>query len=266
MLEQRTYRRAAGFMCVSARYLSELARRYPWFAGKPQQTIGFGTTTADFALARTRAGGCLLGDRRPDEIRLVYTGAAGPIMAPALQVLFAALHSYRERVPAATRFRFHFLGTSYAAKGMGLPSVLPLARASGVDDLVSEVPDRLGYLDSLRCLLEADALLLLGSSDPAYSASKLYPYFLSNRPILSLVLRDSYLAGLVGELSGSVIAPFAPASPDDAAEAEVHRFFDLALAGFPAPSFQRNQALFERDYLAETLTIRQCELFEQALR
>jgi len=263
--EQGTYRRASGFMSVSARYLSDLARRYPWFAAKPQATIGFGAAASDFAFARTLARRKPAGDRGPDEIRVVYTGAAGPIMRQSLEVLFSALRAYRDRVPAATRFRFHFLGTSYAAAGAGRPSVIPVAQACGVDDAVFEETHRLGYLESLGVLLETDAILVLGTSDPAYSPSKLYPCYLSGKPMLSVVFRDSYLAGLLAELNCSVMAAFGPDSSRSAACAEIHRFFDLALAGFPAATQpQRNDDLFRRSFLAETLTARQCELFDQA--
>jgi hypothetical protein len=221
---------------------------------------------SDFELIRTRTKGDLVSDRRPGEIRFVYTGAAGPIMAQALSVLFAALRSYRERVPAATRFQFHFLGTSYAAKGAGQPSVLPAARACEVDDLVFEVSHRIGYLESLKSLLEADALLLLGSSDRAYSPSKLYPCFLSNKPTLSVVFRGSYLAGLLDELNCSVVAAFTLDAPHDAAGAEIHRFFDLALAGFPQAEMPvRREAWFNQSFLAGTLTRRQCLLFDHTL-
>ncbi|MGB7546540.1 MAG: hypothetical protein WBM14_02215, partial [Terracidiphilus sp.] len=146
-------------------------------------------------------------------------------------------------------------------------SVLPVARTCGVDDLVVELPHRLGYLESLGAMLDADALLLLGSSDRAYSPSKLYPYYLSNKPMLSVVFRDSYLASLVTELNCSTIVALDPDGPNDSAHAEIHRFFDLALAGFPPASLpQRNDALFQRSYLSETLTQRQCELFNEAVR
>jgi hypothetical protein len=262
--EQGTYRRAGGFMSVSARYLTDLVQRYPWFAAKPQATIGFGATASDFELLRTRAVVAPLGARQPDEIRFVYTGAAGPIMPHALNVLFAALRSYRECVPAARRFRFHFLGTSYVAKGQGRHSVLPVARDWRVDDLVFEVPHRIGYFESLQALADAEALLLLGSSDRAYSPSKLYLYYLSGKPMLSVVFRNSYLMDLLTELNCSTIAAFDLESPHDDAYAEIHRFFDLALAGFPATTQpRRNDALFNRSYLAETLTARQCALFDQ---
>jgi len=264
--EQRTYRRASGFMSVSARYLSDLGRRYPWFAARPQETIAFGATASDFAFLRKNTAGEPANERKPGEILFVYTGAAGPIMPHALDVLFGALRSYRARVSGAARFRFRFLGTSYVAKGAGRFSVMPVAKALGMDDLVTEVPHRIGYLESLRFLMEANALLLLGSSDRSYSPSKLYPYYLSGKPILSIVFRDSYLAGLLTDLNCSTIATFDLDESCEPAYAEIHRFFDLALAGFP-PAGQplRNDAFFRRTYLAETLTTRQCELFDQAI-
>jgi hypothetical protein len=264
--EQRSYRNASGFMSVSARYLSDLSQRYKWFAAKPQKTIFFGGTASDFALINSSDKNEAASNRMPGEIRFVYTGAAGPIMPHALNVLFAALRSYRERVPAAERFRFHFLGTSYVAKGAGHHSVLPVAREYQVDDMVYSVPYRIGYFESLKSLIAADALLLLGSSDPAYSPSKLYPYYLSKKPMLSIVFQNSYLADILAQLNCSRVATFSLDAPRDAAYAEIHRFFDQALDGFP-PAMQplRNDAMFNSNYLAETLTVRQCELFEQAL-
>ena len=267
MFERGTYRQASGFMSVSARYFSDLSKRYPWFVTKPQATIFFGATASDLALAKSVAEDGSASSRRPDEIRFVYTGAAGPIMPHALNVLFSALQSYRARVPGSERFRFHFLGTSYAAKGVARHSVLPVARMWQVDDLVVSVPHRSGYLESLKSLMDSDALLLLGSSDLAYSPSKLYPYYLSGKPMLSVVFCDSYLAGLLTELNCSLIATFSLDGPADAGHAEIHRFFDQALAGFPPERLpQRNDALFNRAYLAQTLTAQQCELFASAMK
>ena len=40
---------------------------------------------------------------------------------------------------------------------------------------MTEHPSRLDYLDAIRVQLDAQALLLLGSSEAHYTASKLYP-------------------------------------------------------------------------------------------
>lgn len=267
VFEARTYRRAAGFISVSERYLSDLARRYPWFQGKPQATIRFGVSAADFEYIHRHppAGDQLV--RQPGKIHLLYTGAAGPIMPHAVNMLFAGFQYYRTiRPESAARFRFHFIGTSYVPAGQGKPSVLPVAEKYGLTPWVEEVPHRIGYLESLALLLQADALILLGSSDLAYSPSKLYPYYLSGKPILGVVFENSYLEGLMRELGCSWLVPFSLTGSRDAANQRLVAFFDYAVAGFPAGMLPpRNNELFNRCFLAEPLTAAQCDLFAAAL-
>lgn len=267
LCEERTYRRAAGFISVSERYLSDLAQRYPWFQGKPQATIRFGVSAADFEYIRRHppAGARLV--RQPGEIHLLYTGAAGPIMPHAVNMLFSGFQYYRTIRPEnAARFRFHFIGTSYVPFGQGKPSVLPVAEKYGLRPWVEEVPHRIGHLESLALLLQADALILLGSSDLAYSPSKLYPYYLSGKPILGVVFENSYLEGLMHELGCSWLVTFSPPGSKDTAYQRLVAFFDHAVAGFPAGILPpRNDELFNRRYLSETLTEAQCDLFAAAL-
>jgi hypothetical protein len=60
-----------------------------------------------------------------------------------------------------------------------------------VADRVTEVAPRIGYLDAVRVQTQASALLLLGSSEPHYTASKLFPALLSRRPLLALYHEQS---------------------------------------------------------------------------
>ncbi len=164
------------------------------------------------------------------------------------------------------RLRFHFLGTSYVAPGQGKNSVIPVAETCGVADQVTEIPHRLGHLECLRLQLEADLLLLPGSSDLAYSPSKVYPYYLSRRPTLGLVFKNSVMERLLDELAFAFMVRFDADENKQAAHEGLCRFFDLAFAGFPPGTFpERNDAYFNETFLAETLTGKQCGLFELAL-
>jgi hypothetical protein len=198
-------------------------------------------------------------------VHLLYTGASGPVMPHALTTLFTAVRRFRERAPArAVRLRFHFLGTSYVAPGQGRESVRPLAEQHGVADLVAEVPHRLGLFECLRLQREADVLLLPGSVDPAYSPSKIYAYYLAGRPILGLVFRASVLESLLDDLACAHLVRMDQAGPTDAVCGALESFFEQALDGFSAnPPPRRNDALFNSAYLAETLTARQCALFDR---
>jgi hypothetical protein len=188
-------------------------------------------------------------------------------MPHAVNMLFAGFQYYRTIRPEnAARFRFHFIGTSYVPAGQGKPSVLPTAEKYGLTPWVEEVPHRIGHLESLALLLQADALILLGSSDLAYSPSKLYPYYLSGKPILGVVFENSYLEEMMRELGCSWLVTFSPTGLRDATIQRLVAFFDRAAAGFPAGILPpRNDELFNRSYLAESLTKAQCDLFAAAL-
>lgn len=265
LLEGWSYRRAAAIMSVSPSYLAELSARYPWFSRIPAEVIRFGGSREDLAHAAAQPLAKPLYSRTQGEIHLLYTGASGPVMPHSLAVLFDGFRRYRERWPErAARFRFHFVGTSYVAPGKGKASVVPVAVACGIAEFVEEIPHRIGHLEALRWQQHADVLLLPGSSDLAYSPSKIYPYYLTGRPILGLVFRDSVMESLLDELSCAYLVRFADNEPKEQAYADLASFFDHAIAGFPPDSQPvRNDALFNQTYLAEQLTRQQCALFNR---
>jgi hypothetical protein len=269
LLEGWSFRRTGALMSVSRLYLDDLGKRYPWFHRVPTDVIRFGASEADLAAARTLpAAGAYVPPCQPGTVRFVYTGAAGPIMPHAAGVLFRALAAYRAaHSKKARRLRFEFLGTSYAPPGQGVKTVTPLAREFGVDDLVIELPHRLGHLECLQIQARADVLLLLGSSDLAYSPSKLYPYYLARRPMLSVVFKHSHLESLLRDLSCSTVVSFEENAPAADACEQLGAFFTHALEGFAhLPEPARNDALFRREFLAESLTRRQCALFDAAVQ
>jgi hypothetical protein len=266
--EGPTYRRAAGFTSVSPRYFAELSRRYSWFSNQPQAHIPFGIAPGDLQLARQSSIVVPVLRQTPDEIVLLYTGAAGPIIPRAANLLFAGLAQLRQRNPsAARRLRFHFIGTSYVEKGRGRPQLLPLAASHGVEDFVDEVPHRIGQLASLRVLDQADALLLLGSVDPSYSPSKTYAYWLSGKPILQVALRGSHLAELSSQMGGchEVFFDDSASSIDTTTDDIADALEQLTTGGGLPPTRPRNEPWFAEHCLAGTLTRRQCALFDACL-
>jgi hypothetical protein len=267
ILEGWSFARASGVMSVSPSYLADLSLRYRWFSAKPSAVIRFGASAADLEVAKGLPPSNLLRSGPEPRIHLLYTGASGPVMPHAVSALFSALRLYRERYPErAGRLRFHFIGTSYVAAGRGIPSVMPLAAKFGVLDQVGEIPHRIGFMEALRLQLDADVLLLPGSSDPAYSPSKVYLYYLTNRPILGLVFRDSVMERLLGELSCAYLVRIPEPGGEEIACASIHRFFDQALFGFPPGSLPaRNNAYFNAHFLADVLTGEQCALFNAAI-
>jgi hypothetical protein len=267
VLEGWSFRRAGGLMSVSPDYISDLRARYPWFREVPAEVILFGASRNDLEQAALLPPPAHRYRREKNELHFLYTGAAGPVMPHALTVLCQGLRLFRDRFPQkALRLRFHFLGTSYVAPGQGRNSVMPIAEMCGVADQVEEIPHRLGHLECLRLQRDADVLMLPGSSDLAYSPSKIYPYYLSGRPILALVFKHSVLEKILEELNCAVIVRFSENESKNEAHENLVKFFDRALEGFPPGSLPaRNEAFFNQHYLAEDLTRQQCGLFDRAL-
>ncbi|MBI3885051.1 MAG: hypothetical protein HY302_04900 [Opitutae bacterium] len=267
LFEERTFAGASAFVSVSHHYFRDLARRYPWFQKKLQTVVPFGAPQADFDyLAR---------HPEPPSITLlpagcrhwVAAGSLGPGFSHSLRVLFAGLRRLRDADPAAaSRLRLHFVGTSYAPASSAQHSARPVAAAYGVADLVVEQPERIGYLDSLRLLQSADGLLLLGSDDRAYSPSKIYPYYMTRRPIIALAHADSLLAELLTQLRCAhvvtLLKPGEETQPPGQIAALLARAAASETLATPTPL---NLTLSDRFLSARAVTARQCAVFDQVL-
>jgi hypothetical protein len=260
--EEPAFQPAAGFVSVSENYLEQLRVHYPWFATKPSVVIPFGVSGADFARVQGDASIAPAFRREPGCAHLVSVGAAGSIMSGSLHALFAALRAFRDEQPAlAARLRLHFIGTSYAPAAQATPTVKPIAEAHGVGDLVIERPARIGYPESLKTMLAADALLLLGSDDPDYTPSKIAPYFLADRPVLAFAPAGSAAEARLTGLNFARVVSLPTADTRDACE-----FFSALLAD-PArlQAGTRNTTLFDTQFTARASTRRLCEFLDQTL-
>ncbi len=280
LLEPWSFRKMSGLISVSEKYLHDLRSRYHWFHTVPSASVGFGASELDLevakrlspALAPTAAvsssfpaipRAAAIGNPVPSHT-FVYTGAAGPITPHAVSLLFSALALFRAEAPErAQRLRFQFIGTSYAPADRAEPTVLPIAEAFGVTDLVSESAARAGHLECIRAQAAADVLFLGGSSDLAYSPSKLYPYFWARRPILAIVFRNSVLERTLRRLGGAHRIVFAETEIVEARAQLVAYFRDLAEERLVSAD-PRDDVYFETHYLARSLTGRQTELFDRA--
>jgi glycosyl transferase family 4 len=186
-LEPLAARAADAITAVSTGTYEAVLARYPETAATPCAAIPLGGEPADFARLRERPGANVYFDPGDGRVHLCYVGTVLPLGFETLSALFVAAARLRERRQELyARLVFHFFGSSNQSAADAPERVLPLARALGVADGVTEVASRIGYLDALRVLTQASAILLLGSSEPHYTASKLYPALLAERPLLAV--------------------------------------------------------------------------------
>lgn len=194
----------SGFTSVSPVYPQQLAERYPDLK-IPSLILPFPGDTADLERVQASAITQNLFDPHDGRQHWLYVGRGGNDMTPAVRGIFAALARDKGDL---SELRLHFVGTSYAAAGAGRKTIQPLASDYGLEGIVEEHPDRIPYSEAMRALLDAHGLLVPGSDDPAYTASKIYPYLLANRPMLAVFHEKSSVTSLMQEVGGGSIVPF----------------------------------------------------------
>jgi len=131
---------------------------------------------------------------QPDDghFHMIYAGALLPAGIVVLDAFLAGLQVLRETAPdVASRLRVHFVGTGTSPDDPKGYRVLPRARRAGVEEMVSEHPHRIGYVDTLNHLTQSDAVLVLGSTEPHYTPSKVFQAMLSRRPVFAMLHEKS---------------------------------------------------------------------------
>jgi hypothetical protein len=148
----------------------------------------YGFSTLDFAAQAIAS--CHASEFGPAEgcFHLVYAGALLPRAHSVLERLLQAIALLLSRgSSAAQRLRLHFIGTGKSPSDPRGHNVLPVARRLGLSTIVTEHPHRMPYLDVLAHLARADGALIVGSTEPHYSPSKIYQAVQARRPVLALL-------------------------------------------------------------------------------
>jgi hypothetical protein len=200
--EPRVLREASGTIAVSRAYGETLAKSYPWFSAESMRVLPFGASEKDLAAAQIHVPKEPLVPFGDGLVHHVYAGRCGPDMSTSLTIVFRAFKRFlNERAGEAQRIRFHFIGTDYAPRPFGREWAMPVARAEGVEAFVSEHCYRVPYFDALHYLVKSDALIAIGSNDPTYSASKIFPYVLARRPTLIIFHEKSPVLSFAATLN-----------------------------------------------------------------
>jgi len=211
-LEPIALRSASYITSVSDVQNEEMAARYPWLNSKAMAGIPIGGDPDDFSTLRTVFDEDATDDLEPGKINVSYVGTFLPTADSVFSALFRGFRKLRDETPQlADRIRLKFFGTSNNSNDKTSFRARSLAAAQGVADAVNEVPERLPYLRSLGILARSHALLLLGSSEPHYTASKIYPALMSKRPYLSIYHRASSSHAILSAAGGGRALAFAGA-------------------------------------------------------
>ncbi len=183
---------------------------------------------------------------RPDDglFHMIYAGALLPAGIVVLDAFLDGLRALQRTAPqAASRLRVHFVGTGTSPDDPEGYRVMPRAERAGIADMITEHPHRIGYVDTLNHLERSGAVLVLGSTEPHYTPSKVFQAMLSKRPVFAMLHSESSAvdmitssrAGRVLTLTEQVMpAPGAIAAELLALMSELHEASAVDQTGFEA--------------------------------
>jgi hypothetical protein len=137
---------------------------------------------------------------------LVYAGALLPKAREPLKRVLQAIAAHSAQFE---NVRFHFIGTGKTPDDPEGYNIRPLAEEHGLwRDVIFEYPARIPYLDALVHQEAADAVFVLGSTEPHYTPSKVYQGVLAGKPLLAVLHEASTACDVVRETGAGHVLPF----------------------------------------------------------
>ena len=136
-------------------------------------------------------------------IKFIYAGAMLPKAYKPLEEIFKAFIQLQAIHPSSgtlnlSQHEFHFIGT--------LGTIKPIAEKHGLYGTTAfEHPDRIPYFDVLTQLEAADAVFILGSTEPHYTPSKVYQGVLSGKPILAVLHEQSTAVNVLRASNAGIV-------------------------------------------------------------
>jgi hypothetical protein len=265
VLEPFALRHVAHLVGVSKGTTDFVVGKYPWLRESDATEIPYGGEPLDWEYIRGHPRANPVFDSSDGLLHVSYVGRGGADMIPALRAVFAAVKSGLQMDPEVFgRLRLHFVGTAYGPDGQGQEQVLPVARETGVDAVVQEHPGRVAYLDAMQILSDSHALLVVGSEQPHYTASKIFPYILACKPLLAVFHRASSVVSILRETGAGDPVTFSEQDRlSEKAEEIAARLRQLLLlpSGFrPATRWQAFDA-----YTTRAMTARLGKVFDKVV-
>ncbi len=262
-LEPIAMKAVDGLISVSDAYIQTLQHRYANTKNIPTATITFGAFAKDFEIAtQNQALAPSVIKQNKTKLNMAYIGRGGADMQPAAILLFKSFKVGLANYPEVfNRFKIYFLGTSYAPAGQGKPSIQPIANEMGLANYVSEQTDRIAFYQTLNTLKTADVLFIPGSDDPQYTASKIYPYLMAQKALISIFNQNSSATKIIEECEVGLALTF-----DMAEEIITEKIINylLAVADGSVIINPPKAKIFE-NYSAKNMTKLQVELFNKVL-
>jgi hypothetical protein len=192
-LEPWAVKKAALITGINRLYYEGMLQRNPQVARRAVLTeMPYGGSEKDCEYVRQHPRPARFFAAHQGKFNLIYAGAMLPRAYSVLDRLLEALLLLRRKHPRlAEEFHLHFVGTGKSPNDPAGFNIRPRIEHFGLPDCISEYPQRLPFLDVLNHLQSASGILILGSTEPHYSPSKIFQSVMSRRPVFALLHEQS---------------------------------------------------------------------------
>ncbi|HMT97620.1 MAG TPA: hypothetical protein PKC62_13105 [Ferruginibacter sp.] len=144
---------------------------------------------------------------KPEKLQMVYAGAMLPKAYSLLEKIFLA---FQNNPNIFENVEIHFIGTGKTPTDPKGYTIKPFAEKYGLwKKNIFEYPQRIPYLDVLVHLNAANAVFILGSTEPHYTPSKVYQAVLSGKPILAVLHSMSSAVEVLTKSGAGYVVDFA---------------------------------------------------------
>lgn len=184
----------------------------------------YGAEAADFEHLRTHPREPYLFDPNDGNLHLVYAGALLPRGLHILHAFLRVLASInRERKAEEGKVVAHFIGTGVMSARGWSETVSTAIGNEGCAEFAVEHVERQPLLDVLNHMLHSTAVLVLGSDEPHYTASKVFQALLSRRPVFAVLHEASSAVEALASYSLASVVKISETRTIDSMELETRR-------------------------------------------
>ncbi|MGA7326116.1 MAG: hypothetical protein WBX25_16930 [Rhodomicrobium sp.] len=192
-LEPRAVKNASLITGVADGYFEGVLQRNPHLHDNcVTASMPYGSSSWDFDAPAVLAKEPSQFDASDGRLHIVYAGALLPKAFGILERFLEGLLIFRrDNESLADRVRVHFIGTGKSPNDEAGHNVQPIAERIGIASLVTEHPHRMAYLEVLAHLNRSYGVLIIGSTEPHYTPSKVFQAVQSKRPVLAILHEGS---------------------------------------------------------------------------
>jgi hypothetical protein len=201
-------KKAALITGINRLYYEGVIERNPHLATQAVLAeMPYGGSEKDHDYVRRNRRNAALFARHAGKFNLIYAGAMLPNAYTVLDRLLESIALLRRKRPQLSKeFHLHFVGTGKSPTDPHGFNIRPYIERHGLADCASEYPQRVPYLEVLAHLDAASGILVLGSTAPHYSPSKIFQSLMSRRPVFALLhTRSSAVPILQATNAASVV-------------------------------------------------------------